>query len=189
MSLPQLRSLTESSYGIRKGNHKGQEMNAVHFSEAVCKRIRTQLDHYLSNELSVETNHEVMKHVEACAACSDELGAQMRVRNLLRRAIASERASPALRQRIESRIRESESAFAILRFSPRWAVAAAAAAVVILGSVVAGRWRNNRLYDNPEAQVAYIRAVASHLSPVVWVGLADHLHCAVLRRFPQEYPA
>jgi len=164
-------------------------MNTVHFSEAVCKRIRTQLDHYLSNELSVETNHEVMKHLEGCAACSDELGARMRVRNLLRRAIASERTSPALRQRVESRIRESESAFAILRFSPRWALAAAAAAVVILGSVVAVRWRNNRLYDNPEAQAAYIRAVASHLSPVVRVGLADHLHCAVFRRFPQEYPA
>ena len=101
MSLPQLRSLTESSYGIRKGNHKGQEMNAVHFSEAVCKRIRTQLDHYLSNELSVETNHEVMRHLEACAACAGELDARMRVRGFLRQAIESETAPPALRQRIE----------------------------------------------------------------------------------------
>jgi mycothiol system anti-sigma-R factor len=164
-------------------------MNTINFSEAVCERIRTQLDHYLSSELSMETNHEVVKHLEACAACSDELQARMRVKNLLRRAVQPETAPPALRQRIEGQIRESQSRFSVLRFSPRWALAAAAAAVLVLGSVVAVRWRNNRLYDNAEAQAVYIRAVASHLSPVVRVGLADHLHCAVFRRFPQEYPA
>ena len=164
-------------------------MNTINFSEAVCQRVRRQLDHYLSNELSVETNHEVMKHLEACAACSGKLGARMRVRSLLRQAVQSETAPPALRQRIEGRIRRSESPFSRLRFSPRWALAAAASAVVILGSVVTARWRTNRLYDDRGAQDAYIQVVAERSPRVAAVGLADHLHCAVFRRFPQGYPA
>ena len=163
-------------------------MNTINFNEAVCKRIRTQLDHYLSNELPVETNHEVMKHLEACAACSQELETRMRVKNLLRRAVQPDSAPPALRQRIEGRIRASELSFSFLSFSPRWALAAAAVAV-ILGGVMAVRWRTNRLYDDAGAQAAYIRAVGARLPRIQTVGLADHLHCAVFRRFPQEYPA
>jgi mycothiol system anti-sigma-R factor len=164
-------------------------MNTISFNEAVCKGIRTQLDHYLSNELSVETDHEVMKHLEACAACSTELEGRMRVKNLLRRAVQSETAPPALQQRIEGRIRASESSFSLLPFSPRWALAAAAAVVVALGGVMAVRWRTNRLYDDARAQAAYIRAVGAGLPRIETVGLADHLHCAVFRRFPKEYPA
>ena len=163
-------------------------MNTINFNEAVCKRIRTHLDHYLSNELSVETNHEVMKHLEACAACSQDLETRMRVKNLLRRAVQSDSAPPVLRQRIEGRIRASEPSFSFLSFSPRWALAAAAVAV-ILGGVMAVRWRTNRLYDDAGAQAAYIRAVGARLPRIQTVGLADHLHCAVFRRFPQEYPA
>ena len=164
-------------------------MNTINFSEAVCKRIRTQLGHYLSNELSVETDHEVMKHLEACAACSQELEARMLVKNLLRRAVQSETAPPVLRQRIAGRIHASEFSFSLLPFSPRWALAAAAVAAVVLGGVMGLRWRTNRLYDDARAQAAYIRAVGARLPRIETVGLADHLHCAVFRRFPQEYPA
>jgi mycothiol system anti-sigma-R factor len=164
-------------------------MNTINFNEAVCRRTRTQLDHYVSNELSVETNREVMKHLETCPACSQELEARMRVKNLLRRAVQSDSPPPALRQRIEGRIRASEPSLSFLSFSPRWALAAAAVAVVILGGVTAVRWRTNRLYDDAGAQAAYIRAVGVRLPRIETVGLADHLHCAVFRRFPQEYPA
>jgi mycothiol system anti-sigma-R factor len=164
-------------------------MNTVNFSEAVCRRIRAQIDHYLSNELSVETNHEVMKHLEACAACSQELEARMRVKDLLRRGVQSETAPPRLRQQIEGQVRASESSFSLLRFSPRWALAAAAVAVVVLGAVISERWRTNGLYDDARAQAAYIRAVGARLPRIETVGLADHLHCAVFRRFPKEYPA
>ena len=163
-------------------------MNTIDFSEAVCKRIRTELDHYLSKELSVETKHEVMKHLEACAPCSEELGERIKVRNLLHRAVESETASPALRQEIERQIRQNRSSLAVLRFSPRWALAAAAAAVLVLSTAIGWRWRASRLYDDQTAQDAYIRAVGAQLPRIATVGLADHLHCAVFRRFPQEYP-
>ena len=163
-------------------------MNTINFSEAVCKLIRTQLDHYLSNELSVETNHEVMKHLEACAACSEELGARMRVRHLLRHAVESEAAPVVLRRRIASRIHEGKPPLSLHWFSPRWTFAAAAAAAIILGTVATLHWRANRLYDDRAAQDAYIRAIDARLPRIVAIGMADHLHCAVFRRFPQAYP-
>jgi mycothiol system anti-sigma-R factor len=162
-------------------------MNTINFNEAVCKRILTQLDLYLSNELSVEANHEVVQHLKACATCSGELEARMRIKNLLRRAVQSETAPPRLRQWIEGQIHESGSRFSAF-FSPRWALVAAAVAVAILGGVLAARWRTNRLYDDARAQAAYIRALGARLPRIETVGLADHLHCAVFRRFPQEYP-
>jgi anti-sigma factor (TIGR02949 family) len=163
-------------------------MSTINFNEAACKLIRAQLDHYLSNELSVETNHEVMKHLEACAACSEELGARMRVRHLLRHAVESEAAPVVLRRRIASRIHESEPPRSFHWFAPRWTFAAAAAAAIILGTVATLHWRANRLYDDRAAQDAYIRAIDARLPRIVAVGMADHLHCAVFRRFPQAYP-
>jgi hypothetical protein len=127
--------------------------------------------------------------LEACAACSQELEARTRVVNLLRRAVQSETAPTRLRRRIEGQIRANEPSFSLLRLSPRWALAAAAVAVVILGGMMAERWRTNRLYDDARAQAAYIRAVGARLPRIETVGLADHLHCAVFRRFPKEYPA
>jgi hypothetical protein len=77
----------------------------------------------------------------------------------------------------------------LLRFSLRWALAGAAVAVLVLGGVIGKLWRANRLYDDARAQAAYISAVDVRLPRIETVGLTDHLHCAVFRRFPKEYPA
>src|SRR5262249_34869615 len=128
------------------------------------------------------------RHLEACPTCAQELESRTRVRNLLRRAVRSETASPNLRQSIEARIRRSESWFPVLRVSRGWALAAAAGVLVFFGGVFVMRWHADRLYDNQQAQDAYIRAVDAQLPRIATVGLSDHLHCAVFRRFPQEYP-
>ena len=41
-------------------------MNVINFEDGHCKRIRSYLDSYLNNELMVETNHEVLTHLEKC---------------------------------------------------------------------------------------------------------------------------
>jgi anti-sigma factor (TIGR02949 family) len=163
-------------------------MNTMNFNDAVCERIRSQLDAYLSNELSVETSHDAMRHLETCPGCSQELETRTRVRNLLRRALQSETAPSGLRGRIERRIRRSESPFVPLRLLPGWALTAAAAALVAVVGLLIMRWRTERLYDNAAAQEAYVRAIDARLPGIASVGLSDHLHCAVFRRFPQQYP-
>jgi hypothetical protein len=51
-----------------------------------CREFRDIADSYLGNELIVETNHEVISHLEHCAECRRELAARRELRSQLREA-------------------------------------------------------------------------------------------------------
>ena len=78
-------------------------MNVVNFEDGHCKRIRSYLDSYLSNELMVETNHEVLTHLETCGACSRSLEDRARLKAQLKRAVMQEYAPAALREVVGDR--------------------------------------------------------------------------------------
>ena len=50
---------------------------------ADCRRTRELMDSYISGELTVESNHELLQHVERCEACRGELSRRERTRALL----------------------------------------------------------------------------------------------------------
>lgn len=54
-----------------------------------CRTVRELADSFLSEQLLVETNHEVLRHLETCAACRAELAARGAIRERLRRAFAN----------------------------------------------------------------------------------------------------
>ncbi len=54
-----------------------------------CRDVREVLDSYLSQELLVETNHSVLRHLEGCPECRAELDTRSRVRSALKRAVRS----------------------------------------------------------------------------------------------------
>lgn len=49
-----------------------------------CRDFREIADSYLSDELAVETNHEIFQHLESCAICRQELAARREIREKLR---------------------------------------------------------------------------------------------------------
>ncbi|HYX28460.1 MAG TPA: zf-HC2 domain-containing protein, partial [Pyrinomonadaceae bacterium] len=51
-----------------------------------CREFREIADSYLGNELIVETNHEVISHLEQCPECRRELAARRELRSQLRQA-------------------------------------------------------------------------------------------------------
>ena len=53
-----------------------------------CRTVRNIADSFLSEQLLVETNHEVLRHLETCAACRAELDARRAIRERLRGAFA-----------------------------------------------------------------------------------------------------
>ncbi|MGH7783697.1 MAG: anti-sigma factor family protein [Candidatus Binatia bacterium] len=56
---------------VRSGlSAKGKEMNMQ------CQELRKLMDSYLCDELLVETNHDVLRHLENCAVCRSELAAR-----------------------------------------------------------------------------------------------------------------
>jgi hypothetical protein len=155
-------------------------MKVIDYGKRSCERVRGYLDSYLSNELLVETNHEVIKHLEGCVECSAELNERARVRSLLRDAVRREAAPARLEQAIRARVRESSGR----SFSPgyRW-LAVAAAVVICVGVWGTLRIRQDRIYDDVEAQNSIIRTVAAKVSHTLGIGLKDHIHCSVYRRF------
>ncbi len=52
-----------------------------------CQEFREMMDSYLSDELLVETNHEVLHHLENCRACRDELAARRALLARMRSAV------------------------------------------------------------------------------------------------------
>ncbi len=67
-----------------------------------CQEFREMMDSYMSNELLVETNHEVLRHLETCRACRAELAARRELRTRLGSAVKN---SPAM---------QLNSAFAVI---------------------------------------------------------------------------
>ena len=168
-------------------------MNRVHFGEGACEKIRKYLDSYISNELLVETNHEILRHLENCPACAAELDARTRLRTRLKSAVNAQSVPPELPARIREQIRGRRPGgwFAAGWFAmgwPRWAIAVAAGVIIC-----AGVWLNYSrdgmpaLSDRP-GQNAYIQRVSARLAAVLKVGLGDHIHCSVFRKYPQNPP-
>lgn len=168
-------------------------MNRVQFGEGACEKIRKYLDSYISNELLIETNHEVLRHVESCPACANELEARTQLRTRLRAAVNAQSVPPELQARIREKIRtdHSRSWFAagwLTSGWPRWAVATAASLVIC-----AGVWLNYSpermpaITDRP-GQNVYIQKVSATLAAVLKVGLGDHIHCSIFRKYPKDPP-
>ena len=163
-------------------------MNRVQFGEGGCEKTRKYLDSYISNELLVETNHEVVRHLEGCPACAAELEARTNMRARLQAAVKNQAVPPELKVRIREQIRNRRPGTWFSMGWSRWAVASAASLLVCAGLWVNySRERMPDLLDRPR-QSAYIQRVSASLAAVLKVGLGDHIHCAVFRKYPQNPP-
>ncbi|MEW6213578.1 MAG: DUF3379 family protein, partial [Acidobacteriota bacterium] len=139
-------------------------MNVIKFEPSDCRKTRDYLDYYISNELSTEAAHEVMRHLERCEKCSEELSARQRVKNSLRRAILSDTIPPDLRAKIQQSIRLSSAS----SFKP-WFLAVAAMFVVAIGV-----WGALRLWSEDTGATA-----SSGNATLMKIGLGNHVHCAI----------
>jgi anti-sigma factor RsiW len=70
-----------------------------------CRNLKDLLDSYLCDELSVETNHAVLRHVEQCAACRAEMTARRNLRDTMQRAGRQPRLSDECRLRLREALR------------------------------------------------------------------------------------
>ncbi len=167
-------------------------MNRIQFGEGGCDKTRKYLDAYVSNELTVETNHQILRHIEGCPACAAEVDTRARLRSRLKGAVNAQSVPPELQVRIRGQIQSDRSGswfdLGWLRGGwPRWAGAMAALVVAF------GLWVNHSsermpaLSDRP-AQKTYINRVSANLAAVLKVGLGDHIHCSIFRKYPKDPP-
>jgi hypothetical protein len=160
-------------------------MNIVHFGEGTCERIRRYLDSYISNELLVETNHEVLRHLQSCPACSAELEARTRLKRRLKAAVQGTAVPEGLEVRVRLHVRGQGSGPALEW--RHWAVAAALL-IACAAAVVLRPWDRMPDLADRRGQDAFIQRVSQSIASVLRAGLGDHIHCAVFRRYPKDPP-
>ena len=157
-------------------------MRLVQFGDHPCARIRRYVDSYINNELLVETNHEVLRHLETCPACAAEVESRTRIKARLKSAVQNQSIPEDLEARVRAALRQdSRSSFAWTR----WASAAAAILVVAVGLwVEVPRWTRPALPElaDRRGQDVFIQKASASLSAVLKVGLGDHIHCSIFRK-------
>src|SRR5438105_8849461 len=103
-------------------------------------------------------------------------------RERLRTAARSFSAPARLEARIRGGVRESSRQTGWMRSL----LPLAAALLVSLGGVIAYQLGHLRL--TTKSQESYIATISSRVAGVMRVGLGDHVHCAVFRKFPKNPP-
>jgi hypothetical protein len=163
-------------------------MNRTTFGESACEKTRKYLDSYISNELLVETNHEVLRHLESCRECSGEVEARSALRSRLKTVARAESMPVELPAKIREALRAQgtpkSSAWAAWRWPAAAGAALAFAAVAWVGFLPE---KLPAIGDRP-AQNAYIREISSRMAAVLKVGLGDHVHCAFFRKKDKNVP-
>lgn len=106
-----------------------------------------------------------------------------RLAQRLKTAVRSEEPPPYLEARIRNAIRANDR-------KRSWAfrlVPVAVAAAICLTVGIA--YQLGRLRVTANSQESYIAGVSNRVATLMRVGLGDHIHCAVFRKFPKENPS
>jgi len=145
----------------------------------LCKKTQESLDAYVDNELLVETNQEVLKHLENCPACSEALQLRLRNKARLKQAVNSEVVPSNLRNRIQATIREESSIRSKQASWPRWSLAVAAALLLTLSGLgTLQLWKFARP-SNESSVTAQDLTLSEQIASVMKIGIRDHIHCVI----------
>lgn len=168
------------------------------------------MDSYISDELLVETNHEVLRHLENCAACRSEFAAHRQLRVRVRSAVKN---SPELQinsgfaSRLQSNLREKAlqptvlqkiryGGFFNLKFS---ALAAVGLLIVSLfgaiwlslspsnPTIVAENIQSNQSIQTPQpVESPIVKAVQAAWREIAQTATGDHENCALHFRLKEK---
>ncbi len=152
-------------------------MKLISFEDKSCERFRKRLDAYLSNELTLETNLNVLRHLERCPRCTEELETKQRVKNALKRAMDRQEPAPVdLQQKILKEIRHQTR-------RNYWWLAVAATVVLSVGAFGLLRWLNTRHASEGFIQIGGNELISPNNAEMLKIGVGDHIHCALHRDF------
>lgn len=160
--------------------------------ENLCERARRSLDAYVDGELAEGARQQLASHLQVCPACAADASALRSLKLRVRDVVRAQDASPALAVLVRDRLRQnprrpwwSVSVVGANRWAAATALAVAACAAVW---IAVPRESFPAIGDRP-AQNAFISRISTKLSAVLRPGLADHVHCAVFRKYPVDPPA
>lgn len=117
-----------------------------------CQEVRELMDSYLSEELTVETNHHVLRHLGTCQACSSEATRRQRLRSLLAQSLDVPLDVDGARQRVLHAVEREQRSWGR---SARWLAVAAA----VLAAIAITTWMTR-----PVDAAAYDDSAGDHVA-------------------------
>jgi len=156
-----------------------------------CRDFREMADSYLSDELAVETNHEVLKHLEICSACRGEIAARRELRTRLKDAVRNDKRfqmREGFAVELKNKLRESAhqqktSHIFAGRKSAAWFAIAASVLLIALfvGIVIKQRLGNkSNLLSNENRAVKFAKDAMAHFA------VGDHENCALQHNLEEQ---
>jgi hypothetical protein len=127
-----------------------------------CETVLRFLDAYVNSELLAETNLEILRHLEACVACTSALESRIRLRATLKQTVQSVPVPAGLPNAVRSALPQRHAA----RAGAGWAAAAAVALAVLLGVV------GIRYLPQPDLPAQ------DDAREILSLGLDAHRHCS-----------
>jgi anti-sigma factor RsiW len=123
-----------------------------------CRQVRDRMDSYISGELTVESNHDVLRHLERCDSCRAELARREQTRALLIESFGPAPDTTAMQARIAQALdRERRGWSGIARYG-----SLAAALVLIVGLAA---W-----FSRPVDAAAFDDSVDDHIACALTYG-------------------
>ncbi len=144
---------------------------------AECRKARELADAYLSEQLLVETTHDIARHLDGCSACRAEFEARRRLKSAAKLAFersAELQATPEFATALRARL-AAEAALPVARPTPwrrswrPWGALAASLLLVVGIGVASLSWLS------PSSLAALARLAAG-----------DHLNCALTFRLAEK---
>lgn len=137
-----------------------------------CGKYRPLLDSYVSNELLIETTHEVVRHLESCRSCRFELDERVRLRGKLRQAVNGIAPPAALRSRILTALEAPAAPAPTRQTNVRWMQLAAGLAVLLFSGLLF-----QVLVRNP-----------GHFASLLDMAWHQHEGCTLAGHYPAQPP-
>jgi hypothetical protein len=156
-------------------------MSNVLMTDSNCRETLRRIDAYVDNRIDTAGGAAIAAHVETCPSCGEELALRRRLRGRLKQAVDSSPTAPYLQTKVLARLRASEPKITWFGM-PRYFVALAAMLVVTVGLTAIG-YQLGHLRFTTGMQESYIASISSRVAGIMRVGLGDHVHCGVFRKY------
>lgn len=143
-----------------------------------CREFREVSEAYLSDELLVETNLKVFRHLENCPNCRKEFAAKRDLRQKMKNGVAQMdrfQIDPNFANRLSSQLKDS--ALQTSSWKKRWFTASfllpAMASILVVASL------SLVLVFQFEKQKQTAQSIAEALTKITTLAVGNHKHCAL----------
>ena len=162
-------------------------MTNIFVTESDCANTVRLLDSFLVNEVTPDEFSSVSKHLEACPSCLQEFDVRRRVRARVRSAVKEQPVDPYLKTRVLANVRAEERGDQrrTCWFTWQRGISAIAATLVMCIGVFAA-YELGHLRWTTASQDSFIASISKRVAGIMSVGLREHVHCSVFRKYPKN---